>query len=125
MKGDATGLIFRTRAEEVLDRRASLAAADPLIARAELELRKSWLGLSAWIGQLPYEPLVRLQPHADAVVRAKSGLRRTFIGGAVAQVVRRSKTAERTLKRRFKRRTGLTPIAYRRLFSGATAFSRP
>jgi transcriptional regulator GlxA family with amidase domain len=54
-------------------------------------------------GQLPYEPLVRQQPHADAAVRAcESWLREHFHGqGAVARVVAHLRMPERTLKRRF------------------------
>jgi transcriptional regulator GlxA family with amidase domain len=65
-------------------------------------------------GQLPYEPLIRRQPHADATVRAcEEWLSKHFREqGAVASAVRRSRTPERTLKRRFKAATGLTLIDY-------------
>ncbi|HLS80391.1 MAG TPA: helix-turn-helix domain-containing protein, partial [Steroidobacter sp.] len=65
-------------------------------------------------GQLPYEPLVRPQPHSDAVVRAcEDWLRKHFREhGAVGRAVSRSQTPERTLKRRFKAATGLSLIDY-------------
>lgn len=65
-------------------------------------------------GQLPYEPLVREQPHADAVVRACEGwLRQHFReAGAVARGVGYSRLPERTLKRRFKAATGLSVMDY-------------
>lgn len=65
-------------------------------------------------GQLPYTPLVRMQPHADATVRAcEDWLARNFRApGAVAQVVRHARTPERTLKRRFKAATGVALIDY-------------
>jgi transcriptional regulator GlxA family with amidase domain len=65
-------------------------------------------------GQLPYEPLVRPQPHTDAVVRGcEAWLREHFReGGVVARVAGHAKTPERTLKRRFKQATGLALIDY-------------
>ena len=65
-------------------------------------------------GQLPYAPLVRLQPHADAAVRAcERWLAQHFREpGAVARAVDHSRVPERTLKRRFKAATGLTLIDY-------------
>ena len=65
-------------------------------------------------GQLPYEPLVRQQPHTDAVVRGcEDWLREHFRqAGVVARVVGHSQIAERTLKRRFKQATGLPLIDY-------------
>jgi transcriptional regulator GlxA family with amidase domain len=65
-------------------------------------------------GQLPYEPLVRPQPHDDAVVKAcevwlGAHFRRA---GAVARVVGQSGVPERTVKRRFKQATGLALIDY-------------
>jgi transcriptional regulator GlxA family with amidase domain len=65
-------------------------------------------------GQLPYEPLVRQQPHADAAVRAcEAWLREHFReAGAVARVVAQARIPERTLKRRFKLATGLALIDY-------------
>ena len=65
-------------------------------------------------GQLPYEPLVREQPHSDAAVRAcEQWLREHFREpGAVARVVEHARIPERTLKRRFKRATGLALIDY-------------
>ncbi len=65
-------------------------------------------------GQLPYTPLVRVQPHADAAVRAcEDWLARNYrTPGAVALAVRRARIPERTLKRRFKAATGLALIDY-------------
>jgi transcriptional regulator GlxA family with amidase domain len=65
-------------------------------------------------GQLPYEPLVRQQPHADAVVReCEHWLREHFREtGAVAAVVGHARAPERTVKRRFKAATGLAIIDY-------------
>jgi transcriptional regulator GlxA family with amidase domain len=65
-------------------------------------------------GQLPYEPLVRPQPHADAVVRAcEDWLRQHFQEqNVVARAVVRAGVPERTLKRRFKAATGLALIDY-------------
>ena len=65
-------------------------------------------------GQLPYEPLVRQQPHADAAVQAcERWLKEHFREpGAVAGVVVHAQVPERTLKRRFKTATGLAIIDY-------------
>ena len=65
-------------------------------------------------GQLPYESLVRNNPHADAVVRACEGwLGKHFRGqGALQSVVEHARIPERTLKRRFKQATGSTLIEY-------------
>jgi transcriptional regulator GlxA family with amidase domain len=65
-------------------------------------------------GQLPYEPLVRQQPHTDAIVRGcEDWLRKHFReAGAVARVVGHAGIPERTLKRRFKLATGLALIDY-------------
>ena len=65
-------------------------------------------------GQLPYEPLVRPQPHSDAVARAcEAWLREHFRDRhAVAGAVKQSKLPERSLKRRFKAATGVPLIAY-------------
>lgn len=65
-------------------------------------------------GQLPYEPLVRQQPHADAVVRdCETWLREHFRQpGTVARAVGHAGIPERTLKRRFKQATGLALIDY-------------
>jgi transcriptional regulator GlxA family with amidase domain len=65
-------------------------------------------------GQLPYEPLVRQQPHADAVVRGcEQWLREHFReSGVVARVVGHAQIPQRTLKRRFKQATGLALIDY-------------
>lgn len=65
-------------------------------------------------GQLPYEGLVRRQPHADAAVRhAETWLAENFRQeNAVTGVVAASDIAERSLKRRFKSATGTTLIGY-------------
>jgi transcriptional regulator GlxA family with amidase domain len=65
-------------------------------------------------GQLPYEPLVREQPHGDAAVRrCERWLQEHFKEpGAVAGVVAHARVPERTLKRRFKQATGLAIIDY-------------
>lgn len=65
-------------------------------------------------GQLPYAPLVRMQPHSDAAVRTcEAWLAEHYRRpGAVARVVRHLRIPERTLKRRFKLATGLTLIDY-------------
>ncbi len=65
-------------------------------------------------GQLPYGPLVREQPHTDAVARGceewlKKHFRET---GVVARAVGHAMIPERTLKRRFKQATGLALIDY-------------
>jgi transcriptional regulator GlxA family with amidase domain len=65
-------------------------------------------------GQLPYAPLVRELPRADALVRECQ----QWLGehyrepGAVAGVVQHARVPERTLKRRFKAATGLAIIDY-------------
>ncbi|NEZ02996.1 helix-turn-helix domain-containing protein [Wenzhouxiangella sp. XN201] len=61
-------------------------------------------------GQLPFEPLVRDTLHADAAIRRCEGwLADHFADEAViAGVTEYSGLAERTLKRRFKRATGVT-----------------
>jgi len=63
-------------------------------------------------GQLPYETLVRNDPHADSVVRTcekwlKDHLREQ---GTIPRVVELANIPERTLKRRFKIATGLSLI---------------
>jgi transcriptional regulator GlxA family with amidase domain len=65
-------------------------------------------------GQLPYAPLVRPQPHSDAVVRTcEAWLTKHYREpGAVARVVGHARIPDRTLKRRFKSATGLTLIDY-------------
>ena len=65
-------------------------------------------------GQLPYRPLVKRLPHPDAAVRdCELWLTKHFRESrAVARVVKHSRLAERTLKRRFKAATGLTLIDY-------------
>ena len=65
-------------------------------------------------GQLPFEPLVRQQPHTDAAVRqCEAWLKEHFREpGAVARLVAHARLPERTLKRRFKQATGLALIDY-------------
>lgn len=65
-------------------------------------------------GQLPYGPLVRRLPHADAGVRqCEDWLASHFAErGAVAAVVARSGVPARSLKRRFRNVTGLSLIDY-------------
>lgn len=65
-------------------------------------------------GQLPYETLVRSNPHADSVVRnCENWLAVHFQKHAVIhQVVELSNIPERTLKRRFKIATGSSLIDY-------------
>lgn len=65
-------------------------------------------------GQLPFGPLVRPLPHADASVRKCEAWLRTHFSesGAVARAVAHVRIPERTLKRRFKAATGLTLIEY-------------
>jgi transcriptional regulator GlxA family with amidase domain len=65
-------------------------------------------------GQLPYESLLRNHPHADAVARACEEWLGTHFRerGALQAVVRHSRVAERTLKRRFKQATSTTLIEY-------------
>lgn len=65
-------------------------------------------------GQLPFQPLVRDQPHADALVRAcEQWLKGHFREpGAVAGVIEHAHVPERTVKRRFKAATGLAIIDY-------------
>ncbi len=65
-------------------------------------------------GQLPYESLTRVQPHADALVReCEAWLGEHFReSSAVGRVATRSRVPSRTLKRRFKDATGLTLIDY-------------
>ena len=55
-------------------------------------------------GQLPYETLVRNNPHADSVIRdCESWLEEHYKeGAAIQRVVEQSSIPERTLKRRFK-----------------------
>ncbi|WP_432698368.1 GlxA family transcriptional regulator [Marinobacterium sp. YM272] len=65
-------------------------------------------------GQLPFAPLVRRQPHADAVVRrAEDWLGEHYRQeGAIALLVSQNAVAERTLKRRFRNATGCSLIEY-------------
>jgi transcriptional regulator GlxA family with amidase domain len=65
-------------------------------------------------GQLPYETLIRNNPHADAVVRGcEEWLAEHFREHVVIQrAVASSGIAERTLKRRFKIATGSSLIDY-------------
>ena len=63
-------------------------------------------------GELPYETLVRNNPHADSVVRTcEKWLEEHYTEqGAIPRVVELANTPERTLKRRFKIATGSTLI---------------
>ena len=65
-------------------------------------------------GQLPYKPLLRSTPHADSKVRECQHLLKDYFreGNAIQRVIQQSAIPERTLKRRFKRATGLTFIEY-------------
>ena len=65
-------------------------------------------------GQLPYETLVRNNPHADSVVRTcEKWLEGHYHEqGAIPRVVELSNVPERTLKRRFKIATGSSLIEY-------------
>ena len=65
-------------------------------------------------GQLPYETLVRNNPHADSVVRTcEKWLKDHFREqGAIPRVVELANIPERTLKRRFKIATGASLIDY-------------
>ena len=65
-------------------------------------------------GQLPYETLVRNNPHADSVVRnSETWFKKHFREDhAIQRVVELSKIPERTIKRRFKIATGSTLIEY-------------
>ena len=65
-------------------------------------------------GQLPYETLVRNNPHADSVVRnCESWLAEHYReGSAIQRVVEQSNIPERTLKRRFKIATGSSLMEY-------------
>ncbi|MEE9158304.1 MAG: helix-turn-helix domain-containing protein [Gammaproteobacteria bacterium] len=65
-------------------------------------------------GQLPYETLVRRNPHADSVVRTcEKWLGEHFREtGVIQRVVELSKIPERTLKRRFKAAAGSTLIEH-------------
>lgn len=65
-------------------------------------------------GQLPYETLVRNNPHSDSVVGdCENWLKKHFReDGAIQRVVELSKIPERTLKRRFKVATDATLIDY-------------
>ena len=65
-------------------------------------------------GQLPYAVLVKDAPHADALVRECETLLKDIYkeANAVAIAVQRSRLPERTLKRRFRRATGLSLIEY-------------
>ncbi|MFO1310460.1 MAG: helix-turn-helix domain-containing protein [Burkholderiales bacterium] len=65
-------------------------------------------------GQLPYTPLVRRMPTADAAVqRCLRHLETHFLDDdAVAGAVQASRLPERTIKRRFKQATGITLIEH-------------
>jgi transcriptional regulator GlxA family with amidase domain len=79
-------------------------------------LRIAKLYLLKWHGegQLPYETLVRNNPHSDSVVGdCENWLKENFReDGAIQRVVELSKIPERTLKRRFKVATDSTLIDY-------------
>ncbi len=79
-------------------------------------LRIAKLYLLKWHseGQLPYASLTRRQPHADAVIRrAEEFLRAAFVSDdALIQAVANAGIPERSFKRRFKRATGVSLIAY-------------
>jgi transcriptional regulator GlxA family with amidase domain len=79
-----------------------------------LRIAKVYLLKAHEEGQLPYRPLVKPQPHPDSAVRScELWLTKHFReSGAVARVVKHSRIAQRTLKRRFKAVTGLTLIDY-------------
>jgi transcriptional regulator GlxA family with amidase domain len=65
-------------------------------------------------GQLPYQPLVRPLPHADSRIRdCEAWLARHYRqANAVAAIVRHSRMPARTLKRRFRKATGLSVLDY-------------
>jgi transcriptional regulator GlxA family with amidase domain len=65
-------------------------------------------------GLAPYIVFEGKMDHGDAeIVAAQQWLRAHFsVGSPVEEMIRRSKLAERTFKRRFLSATGLTPIAY-------------
>jgi transcriptional regulator GlxA family with amidase domain len=65
-------------------------------------------------GQLPYASLVKRTPDADAVVQGCQRFLETHYqeDDALARAVRASRLPERTLKRRFKRATGVTLIEH-------------
>jgi transcriptional regulator GlxA family with amidase domain len=77
-------------------------------------LRISKVYLLKWHGegQLPYSPLVKRTPHADAVVRRCEDWLAKHYGeaDAIQRVVEYACIPERTLKRRFKQATGHTLI---------------
>ena len=85
-------------------------------AGAEEALRISKVYLLKWHeeGQLPFTPLVRAAPHADAAVRAcqdilEQGYRE---GEVIREAIARVGVPERTIKRRFRAATGLSFIEY-------------
>lgn len=65
-------------------------------------------------GLTPYIAFEGREDHGDAEIRdAQAWLRRHFaVANPVEEMIRRSKLAERTFKRRFTAATGLAPIAY-------------
>jgi transcriptional regulator GlxA family with amidase domain len=79
-----------------------------------LRIAKVYLLKSHDEGQLPYTPLIRPLPHADAAVRTcEKWLSEHFREAkAVAGAVRHARVPERTLKRRFKICTGVALIDY-------------
>ena len=79
-------------------------------------LRIAKVYLLKWHGEgdLPYETLVRSNPHSDSVVReCEEYLKEHFRDDdALKATVKLATIPERTLKRRFKKATGLTLINY-------------
>ena len=65
-------------------------------------------------GDLPYAPLVRPVPHRDAVVRQLEGVLQEHFrdGDAIAVAIAAAGLPERTLKRRFRKATGVSLIDY-------------
>lgn len=79
-----------------------------------LRIAKAYLLKMHNEGQLPYASFVRHQAHADSVVRHCEDWLETHFreSDAVVSTVSISGIPERSLKRRFKRATGMTLIAY-------------
>jgi transcriptional regulator GlxA family with amidase domain len=65
-------------------------------------------------GQLPYAQLVRAAPHADAVVRRSQEFLKQHYRepDVLSQLLQQIPVPERTLKRRFKRATGMALLEY-------------
>lgn len=90
-----------------------------LIARyagATTAQEAAWLFALQWHqnGLTPYIVFEGKSDHGDAEIRsAQQWLRGHFsVANPVEQMIKRSRLAERTFKRRFTSATGLTPIAY-------------